>query len=95
MALSPDGFSREQLGKLRSRYLIALGDNDFVRLDHAIEVYSAIPQAELAVIPDASHFLPYDHPEILEPILSRFFSSPDARVPFGTIATGYRPGVTR
>src|SRR5579885_84693 len=82
-------FTREQLASVRNRFLVALGDNDFIRLEHALYAYSAIPNAELAVIPDATHFLLYDRPWKLEPTLVEFFSAPEERLPFGTIATGY------
>ena len=93
--LTPEGFTREQLASIRHRVLIALGDNDFIRLEHALHAYAAIPNAELAVIPDATHFLLYDRPRKLEPIVAEFFAAPEERLPFGTIATGYQPGRTR
>lgn len=93
--LVPDGFTRDQLASVKNRVLVALGDNDFIRLEHALYAYSAIPNAELAVIPDATHFLLYDRPWKLELILAEFFSAPAERLPFGTIATGYHPGTTR
>jgi pimeloyl-ACP methyl ester carboxylesterase len=93
--LAPEGFSEQQLKSLNNRVLIALGDNDFIRLEHAIEAYRTIPKAELAVIPDATHFLLYDRPWKLEPIIAEFFAAPDERLPHGTIATGYQPGKTR
>lgn len=93
--LVPDGFTRDQLASVRNRVLVALGDNDFIRIEHALYAYSAIPNAELAVIPDATHFLLYDRPWKLEPILAEFFSAPAERLPVGTIATGYQPGKTR
>jgi pimeloyl-ACP methyl ester carboxylesterase len=95
MNLAPEGFTPEQLASLNNRVLIALGDNDFIRLEHALETYRAIPNAELAVIPDATHFLLYDRPWKLEPIVAEFFAAPDVRLPNGTIATGYQPGKTR
>ena len=61
----------------------------------ALQACGVIPNAELAVIPDATHFLPFDRPWKLEPILVEFFSAPAERLPFGTIATGYQPGRTR
>jgi len=91
----PDGFTRDQLASVKNRVLVALGDNDFIRLEHALYAYSAIPNAELAVVPDATHFLLYDRPWKLEPILAEFFSAPAERLPFGTIGTGYHPGKTR
>lgn len=95
MDIAPCAFTREQLAAVKNRVLVALGDNDFIRLEHALYAYSAIPNAELAVIPDATHFLLFDRPWKLEPILAEFFSAPAERVPFGTIATGYQPGITR
>lgn len=91
----PSPLTREQLASVRSRVLVALGDNDFIRLEHAVDAYSTIPNAELAVVPDATHFLLYDRPWKLEPIVAEFFSAPEERLPFGTIATGYHPGKTR
>jgi hypothetical protein len=60
-----------------------------------LHAYSTIPNAELAVIPDATHFLLYDRPWQLEPIVAEFFAAPEERPPFSTIATGYHPGKTR
>jgi pimeloyl-ACP methyl ester carboxylesterase len=93
--MAPHEFTREQLASVKSRVLVALGDNDFIRLEHALYAYSTIPNAELAVIPDATHFLLYDRPWKLEPVVAEFFAAPEKRLPFGTIATGYRPGETR
>jgi pimeloyl-ACP methyl ester carboxylesterase len=93
--LAPQGFTPEEIASVKNRVLVALGDNDFIRLEHALYAYSAIPNAELAVIPDATHFLLYDRPWKLEPILTEFFAAPVERLPFGTIATGYHPGRTR
>jgi pimeloyl-ACP methyl ester carboxylesterase len=65
------------------------------QFEHALYAYSTIPNAELAVVPDATHFVLFDRPWKLEPIVAEFFSAPEERLPFGTIATGYHPGKTR
>jgi hypothetical protein len=44
------------LASVKVPILIILGDHDFVALEHAVESFKFIPNAELAVIPDASHF---------------------------------------
>ncbi len=93
--IAPYVFTREELASVKNRVLIALGDHDFIRLEHAFYAYSTIPNAELAVIPDAGHFLLHDRPWKLEPVVAEFFSAPEERLPFGTIATGYHPGKTR
>ena len=54
-----------------------------------------IPNAQLAVIPDASHFMLFSEPEKLLPTIAAFLDAPTAKVPLGTAKTGYYPGVTR
>jgi pimeloyl-ACP methyl ester carboxylesterase len=55
-SLQWQGFSNEELASIKVPILIVLGDCDFVRLEHAVETVKRIPNAELAVIPSASHF---------------------------------------
>ncbi len=89
------GFSKEELASIQVPFLILLGDHDFVRLDHALDTFRLIPNAELAVIPDAGHFAMLSEPERIVPTIENFFNKPDARIPIATAAIGYRPGETR
>ncbi len=89
------GFTREELGSVRAPVLVALGDRDFVRVEHAVEAVHLIPNARLAVIPDAGHFALYSEPERVIPVVKHFLEEPERRVPVGTAATGYHPGETR
>jgi pimeloyl-ACP methyl ester carboxylesterase len=75
--------------------LILLGDSDFVRLEHAVETIKLIPNAELAVIPSASHFALFSAPERVIPIVKHFLEEPDKSIPLATAETGYHPGETR
>lgn len=75
--------------------LIVLGDHDFVRVEHAVETVRLIPNAELAVIPDASHFAPSSEPERVIPIVKYFLEKPEERLPLATARNGYRPEETR
>ncbi len=95
MELVPYSFTREELAAIKPRILVAVGDNDFISLEHAIYAFRTLPNSELAVIPDATHFLLYERPEKIEPVVAEFLSAPEERLPFGTIATGYYPGKTR
>ncbi|GAP66401.1 hypothetical protein MBSD_n1708 [Mizugakiibacter sediminis] len=90
-----EGFSNEELASIESPFLIALGDHDFVRLEHAVETFRRIPDAELAVIPDAGHFAPLSEPEKVIPVIEHFLEKPGRRLPLATAAMGYRPGETR
>ena len=90
-----NGFSRDELTALSAPILIALGDHDFVRLEHAIAAFRQIPNAELAVIPDAGHFALNSEPARVLPMVEHFLSKPERRPPVATAGMGYRPNETR
>jgi pimeloyl-ACP methyl ester carboxylesterase len=50
-----EGWSAGDLRTLGARTLILAGDTDFVRLEHAIEMFQLIPDAQLAVLPGCLH----------------------------------------
>jgi pimeloyl-ACP methyl ester carboxylesterase len=90
-----EGFSKDELGSIQAPVLIALGDRDFVRLEHAVETFNLIPNAELAVIPDAGHFTLSSEPGKVIPAVKHFLEKPEKRIPVATASTGYHPGETR
>jgi pimeloyl-ACP methyl ester carboxylesterase len=90
-----DGFTDDQLKSITAPVLIAVGDHDFVRLEHAIETFRRIPNAELAVIPDAGHFLLFSEQARLTPVVKHFLEKPARGLPIGTAQMGYHPGETR
>jgi pimeloyl-ACP methyl ester carboxylesterase len=89
------GFSRAELASIAAPVLIILGDRDFVRVEHALETMKLIPNAELAVVPDAGHFALYSEPEKVIPIVQEFLEKSDTRIPVATAGMGYHPGETR
>jgi pimeloyl-ACP methyl ester carboxylesterase len=89
------GFSEEELASIKAPILIVQGDHDFVRLEHSVEIAKLIPHAELAVIPDASHFALSSEQERVIPIVKHFLEKPEKRLPLATANTGYHPGETR
>jgi pimeloyl-ACP methyl ester carboxylesterase len=89
------GFSREELGSIRAPMLIIQGDHDFVRLEHSVEIMRLIPHAELAVIPNASHFALSSEQDRVLPIIRHFLEKTDAQLPLASAELGYHPGETR
>ena len=89
------GFSNAELASIEAPLLIAVGDHDFVRPEHALDTFRLIPNAELAIIPDAGHFVLFSEPERVIPVLDHFFSKQAKRLPFVTAEVGYHPGETR
>ncbi len=90
-----NGFSRDELASITAPVLIAVGDRDFVRVEHALDISRLIPNAELAVIPDAGHFALISEPERVIPVVEHFLRKPAERPPVATAGMGYHPGKTR
>jgi pimeloyl-ACP methyl ester carboxylesterase len=90
-----EGFSKEELASIRAPILVIVGDHDFVRPEHSVESFKLIPNAQLAVIPEASHFVLFSEPERVVPIVKHFLEEPAKRLPLATANTGYHPGETR
>jgi pimeloyl-ACP methyl ester carboxylesterase len=91
------GLSRDDLKSITAPVLIAAGDHDILvpPVEHHLEMSRLIPNAQLAVIPDAGHFVLHEDPEKLLPIIASFLDRPASRVPFATTISGYHPGETR
>jgi pimeloyl-ACP methyl ester carboxylesterase len=60
------------LAAIGARTLVMVGDDDLITPEHAIAMYRAIPNAELAVIPGASHMAPMEKPELVNRLLLDF-----------------------
>jgi pimeloyl-ACP methyl ester carboxylesterase len=86
------GFSNEELASITAPVLIAVGDHDFVRLEHALETFELIPNAELAVIPDTGHFALFSEQNSVIPVVEKFLEKPEKKIPIATAETGYHPG---
>jgi pimeloyl-ACP methyl ester carboxylesterase len=89
------GFAKEELASIKAPFLVIQGDHDFVRLEHSVETLKLIQHAELAVIPNASHFALSSEQERVIPIVRHFLEKPDRQVPLATANVGYHPGETR
>jgi pimeloyl-ACP methyl ester carboxylesterase len=64
----------EDLGAISCRTLVMIGDDDEVTLDHALEFYRSVPDAELAVVPGTSHGLLVEKPDLCNRILLGFLT---------------------
>lgn len=60
------------LGRIRAPTLVAVGDRDVVRLEHALALYRAIPGAQLCVLPGATHDALAERPALANAIVRDF-----------------------
>ena len=72
MHLIEPALTTADLSKATSRALVMQGDDDEVALEHALALYRALPNCELAVIPGTSHGLLVEKPELCNSIILDF-----------------------
>ncbi len=65
----------EQLAGVRARTLVISGDDDAVSLEHTVELYRSIPDAELAVVPGTSHVLVMEKPHRVQELALEFLTA--------------------
>lgn len=63
------GWTEADLRAIRAKALVAIGDTDYVRVDHAAEMARLIPDARLAVLPGTTHFGIVQRSAWLEPMI--------------------------
>jgi pimeloyl-ACP methyl ester carboxylesterase len=76
MGLEFKGFTREEMKSIKARVLITLGDRDGVRLEHAVEMFRLIPNAQLAVFPGGDHLLLFMSPDTVLAPIAAFLDAP-------------------
>lgn len=62
------------LRALAPRTLVMAGDDDAIALEHTVELYRAIPDSELAIVPGTSHLLVMEKPDTVYPLIADFLS---------------------
>jgi pimeloyl-ACP methyl ester carboxylesterase len=63
-----------ELEHVTSATLILVGDNDVVTIEHAAAMKRAIPEAQLAVVPGADHFLLFEKPDLVNRLILDFLA---------------------
>lgn len=69
------GWTPAELRAVRVPVLLAIGDNDFVRIEHAAEMARLIPGAQLAVLPGTTHMNIIKRGAWLEPLINARLAS--------------------
>jgi pimeloyl-ACP methyl ester carboxylesterase len=66
----------EDLEAVTTPTLVLTGDDDMVTLPHTVALYEALPAAQLAVVPGASHAVPVEKPDLVARLVSDFLDGP-------------------
>ncbi len=73
---SEPNISLDELADLRVPTLLVSGDDDTTRLEHTVELYGAIRDAQLAVVAGASHAVLKEYPGEVTALIRRFLEGP-------------------
>jgi pimeloyl-ACP methyl ester carboxylesterase len=75
------------LTRLRMPVLVMQGDDDGIRVEHSAAIATALPDAQLAVVPGTSHTLPLEKPALVNQLLLDFLAErqPAKFLPLGAL----------
>jgi pimeloyl-ACP methyl ester carboxylesterase len=82
MAAVEPNLQASELAKVTQRSLLMFSDDDLVTPQHMIDMYAALPNAELAIVPGTSHFLTQEKPDLVNKIVVDFLT----KEPVATVA---------
>jgi pimeloyl-ACP methyl ester carboxylesterase len=63
-----------ELAGITSRSLVMFADDDLMTLRHAVDMFDALPDAELAIVPGTSHFLTQEKPHLVNALVLDFLT---------------------
>ena len=62
------------LHQITAPTLVLVGDDDAIRLSHTVQLFEALPDAQLAVIPGASHLVAIEQPDLVNGVINSFLA---------------------
>ena len=77
-------YTVSDVAKIQCPALVLVGDDDVIAHNHTIEMFEALPQGQLAVIPGTSHQANKEKPEIFQMFIREFLkdlSYPQTKMP--------------
>jgi pimeloyl-ACP methyl ester carboxylesterase len=69
-------FTIEQLKQINVPTLIAVGDHDLIALDHTVNLFKSLPQAQLLIVPGATHRVLVEQPDLMNNEIIKFLNTP-------------------
>jgi pimeloyl-ACP methyl ester carboxylesterase len=66
--------ARSDVATVQARTLVMFAD-DIMTLAHAVDLFDALPSAELAVVPGTSHFLTQEKPHLVNALVLDFLTN--------------------
>ncbi len=67
-------YTKSDLQKIKAKTLVINGDREDTSLEHVLELYAGIPNAQLFVVPEATHYSLQEKPELINQVAMDFLT---------------------
>lgn len=74
MILNEPKIRPDQLASIKAPTLVMAADRDLMTLEHTVELFRAIPNAQLCIVPGASHLLAIEKPHLVNQAILSFLA---------------------
>lgn len=72
LMLNHPNISAAQLSQIKNPVLIIAGSNDVIKEEHTIHIHQLIDESKLEIIPNSTHYVPFEQPEKLNAAILNF-----------------------
>lgn len=76
MARREPELKAEDLASIATPTLVMAGDDDMWPLSHTVELFEALPNAQLAIIPGTSHMVGFEQPALVAQLVRKYLAEP-------------------
>ncbi len=70
--LTPVILEKSDLARIDAPVLVIAGDRDVIRLEHTVEIFESLPNAQLCILPNTGHDTFQTAADSLDPLILRF-----------------------
>ena len=90
MWLAEPTLTLAEIATIAAPVLVMVGDDDVIAHGHTVDLYEALPEGQLAVIPGTSHGVKKEKPEIVNGLILDFLGDDTLPSELKTVRTGGR-----
>ena len=72
LMLKEPNITKSELSKIKNTVLVIAGEKDEVKESHTKEIQKNISKAELLIIPNSTHYVPFEQPKVLNEAILKF-----------------------
>jgi len=76
MMVKEPNIAPKLLEQITAPTLVLAGDHDVVRTEHTVAIFRHLQKAQLAILPNSTHMVAFDDPELFNTTVVRFLSTP-------------------